>query len=29
MELKLVSLLGLVAMVATAWAISEKRKLFP
>jgi CNT family concentrative nucleoside transporter len=29
MELKLVSLLGLVVMVATAWAISEKRKLFP
>ena len=29
MELKLVSLLGLVAMVATAWALSEKRKLFP
>jgi CNT family concentrative nucleoside transporter len=29
MELKLVSLLGLAAMVATAWAISEKRKLFP
>jgi CNT family concentrative nucleoside transporter len=29
MELKLVSLLGLAVMVATAWAISEKRKLFP
>jgi CNT family concentrative nucleoside transporter len=29
MEDKLVSLLGLVAMVAMAWAISEKRKLFP
>jgi concentrative nucleoside transporter, CNT family len=29
MELKLISLLGLVAMVAMAWAISEKRKLFP
>jgi CNT family concentrative nucleoside transporter len=28
-ELKLISFLGLVAMVATAWAISEKRKLFP
>jgi CNT family concentrative nucleoside transporter len=28
-ELKLISLLGLVVMVATAWAISEKRKLFP
>ena len=29
MELKLISLLGLVAMVVTAWAISEKRRLFP
>jgi concentrative nucleoside transporter, CNT family len=29
MELKLVSLFGLVVMVAAAWAISEKRKLFP
>jgi concentrative nucleoside transporter, CNT family len=29
MELKLVSLLGLVVMIATAWAISEKRRLFP
>lgn len=29
MELKFVSLLGLAAMVAVAWAISEKRKLFP
>jgi concentrative nucleoside transporter, CNT family len=29
MELKFVSLLGLAAMVAMAWAISEKRKLFP
>ncbi len=29
MELHLVSLLGLVVMVATAWAISENRKLFP
>ena len=29
MELKLISLLGLVAMVAMAWVISEKRKLFP
>jgi concentrative nucleoside transporter, CNT family len=29
MELKLVSLLGLAAMVAMAWAISERRKLFP
>ena len=29
MEIKLVSLLGLVAMIAAAWAISEKRKLFP
>jgi len=29
MELKLISLLGLVVMVATAWAISEKKKLFP
>jgi concentrative nucleoside transporter, CNT family len=29
MELKLFSLLGLVAMVAMAWAISEKRRLFP
>jgi len=29
MELKLISLLGLVAMVAMAWIISEKRKLVP
>lgn len=29
MELKLISLLGLVAMVAMAWVISEKRRLFP
>jgi concentrative nucleoside transporter, CNT family len=29
MELKLVSVLGLVAFIALAWAISEKRKLFP
>ena len=29
MELKLISLLGLVAMVVMAWAISEKRQLFP
>ncbi|MGA2242625.1 MAG: nucleoside transporter C-terminal domain-containing protein [Verrucomicrobiota bacterium] len=29
MELKFISLLGLVAMVGMAWAISEKRKLFP
>ena len=29
MELKFISLLGLIVMVATAWAISEKRRLFP
>ena len=29
MELKLISLLGLVAMVVMAWVISEKRQLFP
>jgi len=29
MELKFISLLGLAAMIAMAWAISEKRKLFP
>jgi CNT family concentrative nucleoside transporter len=29
MELRFISLLGLVVMVATAWAISEKKKLFP
>ncbi len=29
MELKFVSLLGLAAMVAMAWAISDNRKLFP
>lgn len=29
MELKLVSLSGLVVMVATAWAVSEKRRMFP
>ena len=29
MELKLISLLGLFAMVAMAWGVSEKRKLFP
>ena len=29
MELKLISLLGLVAMVVMAWAISEQRRLFP
>lgn len=29
MELKLVSVLGLAAMIAMAWTISEKRKLFP
>ena len=29
MELKLISLLGLVAMVVMAWVISEKRRLFP
>jgi concentrative nucleoside transporter, CNT family len=29
MELKLVSFLGLVAFIALAWIISEKRKLFP
>ena len=29
MQLKLISLLGLAVMVAMAWAISEKRKLFP
>ncbi|MGA2788016.1 MAG: nucleoside transporter C-terminal domain-containing protein [Verrucomicrobiota bacterium] len=29
MELKLISLLGLAAMVVMAWAISEKRRLFP
>jgi concentrative nucleoside transporter, CNT family len=29
MELKLVSFLGLVAFIALAWIISEKRRLFP
>ncbi|HEY5040764.1 MAG TPA: nucleoside transporter C-terminal domain-containing protein [Verrucomicrobiae bacterium] len=29
MEAKLVSLLGLVVLIATAWSISEKRRLFP
>jgi concentrative nucleoside transporter, CNT family len=29
MELRFISLLGLAVMVATAWAISEKKKLFP
>jgi CNT family concentrative nucleoside transporter len=29
MELKFISLLGLAAMVAMAWAISSKRRLFP
>ena len=29
MELKFISLLGLVAMIAMAWGISENRKRFP
>jgi len=29
MDLKLISLLGWVAMIAAAWAISYNRKLFP
>jgi hypothetical protein len=29
MQLKLISLLGLVAFVAVAWALSYNRKLFP
>jgi CNT family concentrative nucleoside transporter len=29
MQLKLISLLGLIAFVAVAWAISQHRKLFP
>ena len=29
MQLKLISLLGLVAFIALAWAISSNRKLFP
>src|SRR5947207_15803408 len=29
MQLRLISALGLVAMVASAWLLSNKRKLFP
>jgi hypothetical protein len=29
MQLKLISLLGLVVFIALAWAISSNRKLFP
>src|SRR4051812_6502797 len=29
MELRFISLLGLVVMIGMAWVISEKRKLFP